>query len=65
MLRVLTYHQILPEAISGAPSPVSVSATPQAFEQQMRHVSLHYEVVPMEDVLQVLDGGLLLRAFRW
>ena len=62
MLRVLTYHRLsTPEANPGL-DPRNISASPRAFEQQMRLVRDHFSVVPLERVVAAVECGEKLPA---
>lgn len=50
-LRVLTYHRVLDANASPAPNPSLLSASPRAFDAQMRHLSRYYRVVSADQVL--------------
>ncbi|MBP1635084.1 MAG: glycosyltransferase [Acidobacteria bacterium] len=56
-LRVLMYHRVLDPGGSKACSPSVVSATPAAFEAQMRHVARRYRALSLEEVLTCLRAG--------
>lgn len=51
VLRVLTYHRVLDPADLGSADPKLISATPEAFERQMRVVAQRYRAVSAEEVL--------------
>ena len=55
MLRVLTYHRIAELNSMPELNPRMISATPAAFEQQMRFVARHYRAVGMEEVLEAAE----------
>lgn len=62
VLRVLTYHRVdYPEA-RPLLAPSLLSATPAAFEQQMRHLDAQYHVVSMDTVLESFRRGTALPA---
>lgn len=53
-LRVLTYHRVLDPASAPVLGTSVVSATPQDFVQQMRHLAAHYRVVSADEVLHAV-----------
>ncbi|MDZ7267833.1 MAG: glycosyltransferase [candidate division KSB1 bacterium] len=55
MLRVLTYHRIAEAGSAPHLNPRMISATPAAFEQQMRHLSRRYRVLDIAAVLHALE----------
>lgn len=69
VLRVLTYHRILDGAAARRCNPSLISATPHAFESQMRYVAAHYRAVSLREVLaavrrhQRLPRGAVLITF--
>ena len=54
-LRVLTYHRVLPSALSD--DNPTASATPAAFERQMRHLARDFDVVSAADVIDARATG--------
>ena len=62
LLRVLTYHRVDDPVAHPELSPRLLSATPQDFAQQMRHVAQNYDVVAMQDVLECRLRGRSLPA---
>lgn len=59
-LRVLVYHRIaVPDGLCG--DPHIVSATPAAFDAQMRFLARHYTPVSANQVIAALDGATLPR----
>jgi peptidoglycan/xylan/chitin deacetylase (PgdA/CDA1 family) len=56
-LRVLLYHRIDEPMARPELDPTLLSATPAAFEAQMRHVARHYPVVSLEQVLSAVRRG--------
>lgn len=54
-LRVLTYHRVADPEDSRMLDPRLISATPAAFEQHMRHLARHYQVVSLEEVLNTVE----------
>jgi peptidoglycan/xylan/chitin deacetylase (PgdA/CDA1 family) len=59
-LRVLCYHRVADPARTPGLDPSLVSATPKTFRSQMRHLSRHYRVVTLDEVLAAFRGGQLL-----
>src|SRR3712207_2813854 len=59
LLRVLTYHRVDEPDAQPTLYPGLISATPAAFEQQMRYLSKHYNVVSMAEVLAAFQGAAL------
>ena len=57
MLRILTYHRVDDPARTPDLNPRLVSATPAAFEKQMRHLATNYRVVSAIDVLEAVEFG--------
>jgi peptidoglycan/xylan/chitin deacetylase (PgdA/CDA1 family) len=60
MLRVLTYHRIADPKDAPLLDPRLISATPAAFERQMRYLAKHYRVVSVEEVLFAVESGTRL-----
>lgn len=60
VLRVLTYHRVAELKDSPMLDPRLISATPDTFEQQMRYLAKHYQVVSMEEVLSAVETGTYL-----
>lgn len=60
MLRVLTYHRVGDPGRADLLNPRLISATPKAFERQMRHLASRYRVVSVEEILQAVETGKLL-----
>lgn len=60
MLRVLTYHRVGDPRAADFLNPRLISATPEAFERQMRHLASRYRVVSIEEVLHALEAGTRL-----
>jgi peptidoglycan/xylan/chitin deacetylase (PgdA/CDA1 family) len=57
-LRVLLYHRVVDPAndpLAGDPS--IISATPEAFDEQIRVVARNYDPVSLEDVVSMLTGS--------
>ena len=52
MLRILTYHRIADPARDPHLNPRLISATPEVFAGQMRHLAEQYNVVRLTDVLE-------------
>ncbi len=57
MLRVLTYHRIVPHADDPATTPGIASATAERFERQVRFVAREFEPVGLRDVLDACGNG--------
>lgn len=55
MLRVLAYHRVAELHSNPAVDDRSISATPLAFREQMRHVARHYRCVSMPEVLDAIE----------
>src|SRR5262245_8441974 len=62
MLRVLTYHRLAPPGADPELDPRNVSASPQAFERQMRWVRERFSVVGLERVVAAVEHGESLPA---
>ena len=60
MLRVLTYHRIADPADTSDLDPKLVSATPDVFRDQMRHLRKRYRPVSLEDVVAAFRRGRAL-----
>ena len=60
MLRVLTYHRVTPLEDSHHFDPRMISATPEAFAEQMRWLAHRYEVVSIQRVLDHFRHGASL-----
>ncbi len=60
LLRVLTYHRIAEPDGEPAPCPSLLSATPADFAMQMQCLREHYQVVPVQAVLEAVRGGRAL-----
>jgi peptidoglycan/xylan/chitin deacetylase (PgdA/CDA1 family) len=56
-LRVLTYHRVIHPSDAPLADPALISATPTAFEQQMRFLARRYRPVGPEEVLDAVRGG--------
>lgn len=56
MLRILTYHRIVPASRALGFDPRLISADPEVFEGQVRHLARHYCVVSMDQVLGYIAG---------
>src|SRR5688572_2118821 len=57
MLRVLTYHRMANPAATPAMDPALVSATPQAFREQIVHIQRRYHPVSLSDVVGAFVDG--------
>ena len=55
LLRVLTYHRVDEPQAHPWLDPGLISASPQAFEAQMRYLSAHYQPVSVFDVLKAFE----------
>ena len=60
MLRILTFHRVLPLDAEPRPNPSLVSAEPEAFTAQVRHLAARYRVVSLEQVWDAFRKGLRL-----
>jgi peptidoglycan/xylan/chitin deacetylase (PgdA/CDA1 family) len=60
VLRVLTYHQVAEPQDLQMMDPRMISATPRVFDQQMRYLAKHYQVVSLEAVLEAAEKGTCL-----
>ena len=66
-LRVLTYHRVADPKTTPKLHPRIISATPENFARQMRHLAKHYCVISMEELLDAVerkahipDGAVLI-----
>jgi peptidoglycan/xylan/chitin deacetylase (PgdA/CDA1 family) len=57
LLRVLTYHRVDEPEARPHLDPGLISATPNAFDEQMGYLASHYQLVDVRDVLTVLESG--------
>jgi len=57
VLRVLTYHRVANPADTPAMDPLLVSATPQAFREQMVHLKRRYHPVGLSEVIDAFLRG--------
>jgi peptidoglycan/xylan/chitin deacetylase (PgdA/CDA1 family) len=55
LLRVLTYHRVDEPAARPWLDPGLISATPKAFDEQMRYLSTHYTIVTVSDIIAALE----------
>jgi peptidoglycan/xylan/chitin deacetylase (PgdA/CDA1 family) len=57
LLRVLTYHRV--DELGAHPwlDPELISATPEGFEDQVRFLASHYQVLSVSDVIEVFESG--------
>jgi predicted ATP-grasp superfamily ATP-dependent carboligase/peptidoglycan/xylan/chitin deacetylase (PgdA/CDA1 family) len=62
VVRILTYHRVIDPAHPSVGYPGVVSATPAAFERQMRYLERYYDIVSAPRVLDALEGGSRLPA---
>ena len=61
-MRILTYHRVIDPADPRVGYPGLVSATPAAFERQIRYLERYYDIVSAPRVLDALRGGPRLPA---
>lgn len=59
-LRILTYHRVAPVDEQPNLSPPLLSATPEGFNKQMRHLARHYCPISMQDLFEFYDHGTRL-----
>lgn len=59
-LRVLAYHRVRELPADFAFDPALVSATPEGFRAQMRHLGERFQPVTCREVVAALDGGAAL-----
>lgn len=57
LLRVLTYHRIDEPAAHPTLSPGLISATPEAFDQQMSYLAAYYRVISTPELLDACRTG--------
>ena len=57
MLRVLTYHRVREPLDTPRLDPTLVSATPDMFSRQMKHLARWYRPVPLSAVIAAFNGG--------
>ena len=62
LVRILTYHRVIDPADGSVGHPGLVSATPAAFERQIRYLERHHDIVSAPSVLAALRGGSRLPA---
>jgi peptidoglycan/xylan/chitin deacetylase (PgdA/CDA1 family) len=55
LLRVLTYHRVDDPNTRPWLDPGLISATPQAFDEQMKYLAAHYNVVSVKDVITAIE----------
>ena len=60
VLRVLTYHRVDEPGTHPALNPRLISATPEAFDQQMSYLAANYYIVSMPEVLYACRTGAAL-----
>lgn len=58
--RVLTYHRIAPIKGPINLDPAMISATPEAFAEQMQYLVRHFNVISIDDILTSLNNGTSL-----
>src|SRR3954451_8252186 len=61
-LVVLVYHRVDQPCAHPMLDPDLISATPEAFDQQMRYLATNYHVVSMAEVLDAFQSGIALPA---
>jgi peptidoglycan/xylan/chitin deacetylase (PgdA/CDA1 family) len=59
-MTLLTYHRIGQANNGDFSDPHMISASPAGFEWQMRHISRHFTVLSLEDVIERFKTGKLL-----
>jgi peptidoglycan/xylan/chitin deacetylase (PgdA/CDA1 family) len=57
LLRVLTYHRVDSPDAQLSLRPNVRSATPEGFEEQVRHLAAHFHVVSIPEVIAACHGG--------
>ena len=57
MLRILAYHRVAELRDTPAVDSRTVSATPEGFARQMKHLAHFYRVVSMPEVLEAVEKG--------
>lgn len=69
-LFVLTYHRVdQGDRLSPALAPCTLSAVPDIFERQMKHIASRFHVISAEELVQALEGreeirpGLIMITF--
>jgi peptidoglycan/xylan/chitin deacetylase (PgdA/CDA1 family) len=60
VLRALTYHRVADLKDSAMLDPRTISATPATFDQHMRYLAGHYQVVSLEEVFDAVEKGTCL-----
>jgi len=60
MLRILAYHRVCKTKGTGTIDCPNISATPEGFARQMRHVAKHYRGVAMPEVLDAIKRNVPL-----
>jgi peptidoglycan/xylan/chitin deacetylase (PgdA/CDA1 family) len=60
VLRILAYHRVAGLRDTPAVDVRTVSATPEGFARQMKHLARFYRVVSMPEVLEAVEKGRLL-----
>lgn len=56
ILRILTYHRVANENTAEFLNPRLISASPSVFEKQMKHLAKNYNVVSIQQVLDVVEN---------
>ncbi len=57
LIRALTYHRVDEPAARPWLDPSLISATPEAFDQQMKYLSTNYQFITVADILTALETG--------
>jgi peptidoglycan/xylan/chitin deacetylase (PgdA/CDA1 family) len=57
LLRVLTYHRVDEPGARPWLDPELISATPEVFEEQVRFLASHYQVLSVSEVIEVFESG--------
>lgn len=55
MLRIVAYHRVAEFHSNSVVDDRSISATPDAFRQQMRHIAKHYRCLSMAELLHMIE----------
>lgn len=58
--RVVTYHRIAPIKGPINLDPAMISATPEAFSEQMQYLVRHFNIISIDDILNSLNNGTSL-----
>lgn len=62
VLRILMYHRVDEAGNSPQFDPATLGPPPAVFEEQMRFLAEHYQVVALEEVVRACQGGATLPA---